>query len=61
MVWRWLAGVTATLLLIATAIYLFVPAPRVLSWLDWAMGGGRGVELVGDAVPFGQDGQTLDV
>ncbi|WP_294190454.1 alpha/beta hydrolase [uncultured Sphingomonas sp.] len=61
MIWRWLAGALAALLLSAGAIYLFVPAPRVLSWLDRAMGGGRGVELVGDAVPFGSNGQTLDV
>ena len=61
MIWRWLAGALAALLLAAGAIYLFVPAPRVLSWLDWTLGGGRGVALVGDALPFGQDGQTLDV
>lgn len=61
MIWRWLAGGVVALLLAAAAIYLFVPAPRVLSWLDAAMGGGRGVELVGDAVPFGSDAQTLDV
>ncbi|SEL41028.1 Acetyl esterase/lipase [Sphingomonas palmae] len=61
MIWRWLAGALAALLLSAGAIYLFVPAPRVLSWLDRAMGGGRGVELVGDAVPFGSNRQTLDV
>jgi acetyl esterase/lipase len=60
-IWRWLTGGVAALLLAAAAIYLFVPAPRVLSWLDAAMGGGRGVELVGDEVPFGSDGQTLDV
>ncbi|WP_294357829.1 alpha/beta hydrolase [uncultured Sphingomonas sp.] len=61
MIWRWLAGALAALLLSAGAIYLFVPAPRVLSWLDWTMGGGRGVGLVSDAVPFGSNGQTLDV
>lgn len=61
MIWRWLVGSVAALTLAAAAIYLFVPAPRVLSWLDAAMGGGRGVELVGDAVPFGRDRQTLDV
>jgi acetyl esterase/lipase len=61
MIWRWLAGALAALLLAAGAIYLLVPAPRVLSWLDRAIGGERGVALVGDAVPFGRDGQTLDV
>ncbi|WP_375272013.1 alpha/beta hydrolase [Sphingomonas sp.] len=61
MIGRWLAGALAVLLLAAGAIYLFVPAPRVLSWLDAAMGGGRGVELAGDALAFGRTGQTLDV
>lgn len=61
MIWRWLAVTLAALLLIAGTVYLFVPAPRVLSWLDRAMGGGRGVALVGDAVPFGSNDQTLDV
>ena len=61
MIWRWLVGGVAALTLAAAAIYLFVPAPRVLSWLDAAVGGGRGVELVGDAVRFGRDRQTLDV
>jgi acetyl esterase/lipase len=60
-IWRWLVGAVAALTLAPAAIYLFVPAPRVLSWLDAAMGGGRGVELVGEAVPFGRDAQTLDV
>ena len=35
--------------------------PRLLSWADAAVGGGRGAELVGDAIPFGTTGQTLDV
>lgn len=61
MIWRWLAVTLAALLLIAGTVYLLVPAPRVLSWLDRATGGGRGVALVGDAVPFGSNGQTLDV
>nr|WP_026325824.1 alpha/beta hydrolase [Sphingomonas sp. Mn802worker] len=59
--WRWSIGALAAVLLVAAAVYLFVPAPRVLSWFDRAMGGGRGVELAGDAVPFGSNGQTLDV
>ncbi|WP_019516067.1 alpha/beta hydrolase fold domain-containing protein [Sphingomonas sp. Mn802worker] len=61
MMWRWSIGALAAVLLVAAAVYLFVPAPRVLSWFDRAMGGGRGVELAGDAVPFGSNGQTLDV
>ena len=35
--------------------------PRLLSWADAAMGGGRGAALVGDALPFGTTGQRLDV
>lgn len=35
--------------------------PRLLSWLDAVAGGGRGVELVGNAIPFGTTGQALDV
>lgn len=61
MIARWIVGVLAVVVLAAGATYLLVPAPRVLSWLDRAMGGGRGVVLVGDAVPFGVNGQTLDV
>lgn len=35
--------------------------PRLLSWADAVAGGGRGVVLAGDAIPFGSTGQTLDV
>ena len=45
----------------AAAIYFFVEPPRVLSWADAAIGGGRGTEEVATAVPFGDHGQTLDI
>lgn len=48
-------------LLVLGAIGYNTEPPRLLSWADWAAGGGRGVELAGDAVPFGTHGQTLDV
>lgn len=54
----------AVALLFAVAIaaaWAFVEPPRLLSWVDAAAGGGRGVKLAGDAVPFGDEGQTLDV
>lgn len=35
--------------------------PRLLSWADRVMGGGRGVRLAADDVPFGTTGQTLNV
>ena len=58
---RIVAVVAALLVAGAAAIWFLVEPPRILSWADWAMGGGRGVRLVGDAVPFGEHGQTLDV
>ena len=61
MIARIAAALAAILLCGAAAIYFLVEPPRALSWADWAMGGGRGVELVGDAIPFGTSGQTLDV
>ena len=61
MIARVAALVVAFLIAGGAAVWFFVEPPRVLSWADWAMGGGRGVELVGDAVPFGTSGQTLDV
>lgn len=58
---RWfLVALAALVLGLGTAAALTSP-PGLLSFLDGAMGGGRGVELVGDAVPFGTTGQTLDV
>jgi acetyl esterase/lipase len=35
--------------------------PLLLSHLDAAMGGGKGADLVAEAVAFGDEGQTLDV
>jgi len=43
------------------ALWRLVPGPRLLSWADAAVGGGRDVVLAADAVPFGAAGQTLDV
>lgn len=39
----------------------FTSPPALLSQLDAAMGGGRGVDRPGDAIAFGSHGQTLDV
>lgn len=39
----------------------FVPGPTLLSFLDGVMGGGRGTARVRTGVPFGAQGQTLDV
>lgn len=61
MIGRAIAALVALLAVAASVVYFFVEPPRVLSWIDWAQGGGRGAELVGDAVPFGAQGQTLDV
>ena len=52
------------LLLVAVALGVVAfrtEPPRLLSWADRLAGGGQGVELVGDAIPFGTTGQTLDV
>lgn len=53
----------AALVLIALALtaYAMISPPQLLSWADAAVGGGRGVERVARAVPFGSHGQTLDV
>ena len=58
---RWFLGVLAVLALAGVAVWQLVPGPRLLSLADAVAGGGRGVELVGDAVPFGDHGQSLDV
>ena len=63
------ADVTARsvlLVLAATLLALVVVAwatepPRILSWADAVVGGGRGVERVAEGVPFGTEGQRLDV
>jgi len=58
---RWFLGVLVLLALAGVAVWQLVPGPRLLSLADAVAGGGRGVEMVGDAVPFGRHGQTLDV
>lgn len=60
------AAIVATVLIAlalagAAAAYALVYPPRLLSWADWAAGGGRGTVRVATAVPFGTHGQTLDV
>lgn len=60
MIRRALAGVTIAALLLG-AVAWFTEPPRLLSWVDWVAGGGHGAELAGDAIPFGNTGQTLDV
>lgn len=61
MIARLISALIAALFAGAAALYFLVEPPRVLSWIDWLDGGGRGAELVGDAIPFGSTGQTLDV
>lgn len=56
-----LGALLAVLLGLAGAAYAFVEPPRILSWADAVMGGGRGVERVAEGVPFGTTGQRLDV
>ena len=43
------------------AAWMLTTPPQLLSWLDGAAGGGRGVTRAASAVPFGSHGQTLDV
>lgn len=57
---RWLV-VIAVIGLVIGIVYATISGPRLLSMADAAMGGGRGVERVAQAVPFGAHGQTLDV
>lgn len=60
MIRRLLIGVVLVVVGLGTIAW-FTDPPRLLSWTDWAAGGGRGVTLAGDAIPFGTTGQTLDV
>lgn len=57
---RLLLGLALAMITLGVVAYRTEP-PRLLSWADWTVGGGRGVALTGDAVPFGTHGQTLDV
>lgn len=57
---RVLGATLVVLLALGIAAY-FTEPPRLLSFADAAMGGGRGVERPGSALPFGTTGQTLDV
>ena len=61
MIGRIAAALAGLLVATAAIVYFFVEPPRVLSWIDWLDVGGQGVALVGDAIPFGTTGQTLDV
>lgn len=61
MIARLVAGVAAVLIGVVAILVYCVEPPRILSWADWVAGGGRGARLVGDAIPFGTAGQTLDV
>jgi acetyl esterase/lipase len=58
---RIVLAVLAIVIAAVAAIYLLVSPPRILSWLDAALDGGRATEEVASAVPFGDHGQTLDV
>jgi acetyl esterase/lipase len=60
---RWIqAGLAALALLAVASIWIAsISPPAQLSLLDGAMGGGWGTSRPGSAVPFGTQGQTLDV
>ena len=51
----------AIIVLALGGIAAFTSPPRLLSALDWAAGGGRGVKQAGSAIPFGSHGQALDI
>lgn len=57
---RWLLVATALLMAVGIGIALTSP-PRLLSMLDWVVGGSRDARLAAQAVPFGSNEQTLDV
>lgn len=50
----------AFVLAVCSALALTSP-PGLLSFLDGTVGGGRGTHRIGDGLPFGTHGQTLDV
>lgn len=43
------------------AVMAFTSSPRLLSTYDWAVGGGEGASRIAAGVPFGSQGQTLDI
>lgn len=45
----------------SAAAWAYISPPKLLSLIDGLAGGGRGSERVATAVPFGTQGQTLDV
>lgn len=53
-------GVLA-LLAVAGGMFAFVSPPRMLSHYDRAWGGGTGARMLAEGVPFGSNGQTLDI
>ena len=57
---RVLLSALALVAIVGTIVW-FTEPPRLLSWGDRVMGGGRGVELAVDDVPFGTEGLTLNV
>jgi acetyl esterase/lipase len=56
-----LAGIALSLAIAFGLTLALVSPPGLLSLLDGAMGGDWGVARPGTAVPFGSEGQTLDV
>jgi acetyl esterase/lipase len=42
-------------------VLAFTSPPRLLSWYDRATGGTGGARLVAEGVPFGSNGQSLDI
>ena len=57
---RALLALILALLALGAVAYSTEP-PRLLSWADRLAGGGTGVRLAADDVPFGTTGQTLDI
>lgn len=61
MIARALLAIVGIVVAGALAVYYLVEPPRVLSWADAAIGGGRGTQEVAEGVAFGDHGQMLDV
>ena len=53
-------GVLA-LLAVAGGMFAFISPPRLLSHYDRACGGGSDARLAAEGIPFGSQGQTLDI